>query len=189
MSYSSAPTLEPPPLETVQTAAHWLDLARFYFHQRHYHSALSAAKQAIYRAPEDAEAWHLAAVILQQVNRHQPALKAYVRALELAPEDYVIRYNQAQLLETLGHRASALADYKRILQAHPTYQDVRRRVAVLKAQLWENRASVLEDYEKRLHKVRHRPVESFRPPDALRLPDFSDYAAQYDNTSPESALN
>jgi tetratricopeptide (TPR) repeat protein len=174
MSPSAASTLDPldqavPPLEPVQTAAHWLDLARYYFHQRRYHSALSAAKQAIHRTPADAEAWHLAAVVLQQVNRHQPALKAYAQALELAPEDYVIRYNQAQLLETLGHRASALADYKRILQSHPTYQDVQRRVTALKSQLWENRASVLQDYEQRFQKVRQSPRR--------RLPDFARYDA------------
>jgi tetratricopeptide (TPR) repeat protein len=175
MSYPAVSTLEPldhaaPPLEPVQTAAHWLDLARYYFHQRRYHSALSAAKQAIHRTPEDAEGWHLAAVVLQQVNRHQPALKAYAKALDLAPEDYVIRYNQAQLLETLGHRASALADYKRILQSHPTYQDVQRRVAALKGQLWENRASVLQDYEQRLQKVRRCQ------PRLQRLPDWYDDA-------------
>lgn len=98
-------------------------------------AAESAARVALARDPNCADAWETLGTILVQRGRHEESCACYQRALEIAPEFAQALNNLAVSLNLLGRNQAALARYRQVSRLVPENSEIQLNLASLLGEL------------------------------------------------------
>ncbi|MFE4104864.1 tetratricopeptide repeat protein [Almyronema epifaneia] len=86
---------------------------------QHYEEAIAACERAIQENPEDALAWLMQGMALENLGQDWEAALSYSRVVKLQPEDHVAWFKLAHVLEKVGKYQKAALAYGRVVKLQP----------------------------------------------------------------------
>jgi tetratricopeptide (TPR) repeat protein/tRNA A-37 threonylcarbamoyl transferase component Bud32 len=89
------------------------------YHLQHYDEAVASCDRALQQDPNDALAWFMRGMALENLNRSGDAIAAYQKVVEIQPDDHLAWFKQAALLEKINAYEEALTAYHRVVQLQP----------------------------------------------------------------------
>ncbi len=90
------------------------------YHLQHYDEAVAACDRTLQENPQDAAAWFMRGMALENLHQPEDAIAAYQQVVQIQPEDHIAWFKQGSLLETLNQLEAALTAYHRVVQLQPT---------------------------------------------------------------------
>jgi len=97
--------------------------------------AEAAARLALSRDPNYAEAWETLGTILVQRGKHAESCACYEKAVEINPNFVQALNNLAVILDRLGRRKAAKARYRQVLRLTPKNPEIQLNFATLLGEL------------------------------------------------------
>jgi Flp pilus assembly protein TadD len=98
-------------------------------------AAEAAARLALLRDPNYADAWETLGTILVQSGKHAESCACYEKAVEINPNFVQALNNLAVTLDRLGQRKAAAARYRQVLSLVPEDTEIRLNFATLLGKL------------------------------------------------------
>jgi len=106
-------------------------LAMCHFHRRDYDAALTAAREAADRAPDEFQVHINLSQVCLSANRIEEAVRAAKRAVELAPESPPALFTLAKALTDSGDRARAIELCRRALERNPRFARAHTHIGIV----------------------------------------------------------
>jgi Tfp pilus assembly protein PilF len=98
-------------------------------------AAEAAARLALARDPDYADAWETLGTILAQRDQHTESCACYERAIEIEPNSVQALNNLAVTLDRLGRPYTAVARYRQVLRLAPESPEIQLNFATLLGEL------------------------------------------------------
>ncbi|MGB3496277.1 MAG: serine/threonine-protein kinase, partial [Elainellaceae cyanobacterium] len=89
------------------------------YHLQHYEEAIASCDEIIKENPEDALAWLMKGMALENSGQYKLAIKSYNRLLRIQPDDHLAWFKRGTLLEKLGLYADAAKSYRQVTKLQP----------------------------------------------------------------------
>ena len=89
------------------------------YHLQHYEEAIASCDDIIAENPEDALAWLMRGMALENSKQYKSAIKSYNRVLRIHPDDHLAWFKRGTLLEKLRLYADAAKSYRQVTKLQP----------------------------------------------------------------------
>jgi tetratricopeptide (TPR) repeat protein/tRNA A-37 threonylcarbamoyl transferase component Bud32 len=89
------------------------------FGLQHYDEAVSSCDRAIQDNPNDALAWLMRGMALENLQRYAEAVSSYDQVVHIQPDDHLAWFKRGTVLEHLKRYEDALMSYNKVIQVQP----------------------------------------------------------------------
>ncbi|HEY9625149.1 MAG TPA: tetratricopeptide repeat protein [Crinalium sp.] len=89
------------------------------FGLQHYDEAVVSCDRAVAENPEDALAWLMRGMALENLQRYEEAITSYDQVVHLQPDDHVAWFKRGTVMEHLKRYEDALMSYNKVIQIQP----------------------------------------------------------------------
>ena len=84
------------------------------YHLQHYDEAIASCDQAIQTQPDDALAWLMRGMAMENSQRYEDAVASYDHVVQLQPDDYLAWFKRGAVLEKLQRYEDAVVSYDQV---------------------------------------------------------------------------
>jgi tetratricopeptide (TPR) repeat protein/tRNA A-37 threonylcarbamoyl transferase component Bud32 len=126
------PDFQPAALSRKQVLRH-LEQVDQLFSLEHYDEAVASCDRTLRENPQDALAWLMRGMALENLQRYDEAVASYDQVVQLQPEDHLAWFKRGAALEQIQRLEEALTSYSNVVQLQPEHHWA-----------WHDRGRVLE---------------------------------------------
>jgi serine/threonine protein kinase/TolA-binding protein len=89
------------------------------YHLQHYEEAIASCDRALCANPNDALAWLMKGMALENSGQYEQAIASYDQVVHIQPDDHLAWFRRGGVLEKLGRYEDAIASYEKAAELQP----------------------------------------------------------------------